>query len=99
MIFIALIIFVGFSTRRFGFVSYAARFSAYNTARFSAYNNIEHLWSPMSKLLSTVILLSRLEGNEEEPSKQNPLTTNYARKKLRYSFTKTLGLLLGQLHP
>ena len=43
------------------FVSYAAR--------FSAYNNIEHTWAPMSKKLTSVILPSVLEGDEAEPYK------------------------------
>ena len=42
-----------------GIVSYCAK--------FSAYNNIEHLWSPMSKCLSSVILPSILDGDETEP--------------------------------
>ena len=46
-----------------GIVSYAAR--------YSAYNNIEHLWSPLSKSLSSVILPSILEEDSEEPNKQN----------------------------
>ena len=46
-----------------GLVSYAAR--------YSAYNDIEHLWSPLSKHLSSVILPSVLEEDEVEPNKQN----------------------------
>ena len=37
-----------------GIISYAAK--------YSAFNNIEHLWSPMSKKLSSVILRSVLDG-------------------------------------
>ena len=44
-----------------GILSYAAR--------FSAYNNIEHFWAPMSKKLSSVILPSVLEGDEDVPYK------------------------------
>ena len=41
--------------------------------RYSANNNIQHLWSPMSKELCSIILLSLLEGEEKEPCKQNDL--------------------------
>ena len=50
----------------FGIVSYAAK--------YSAYNNIEHTWSPMSRRLSSVVLPSVLEGEEEPPYKQADLT-------------------------
>ena len=49
-----------------GIVSYAAK--------YSAYNNIEHTWSPMSRRLSSVVLPSVLEGEEEPPYKQADLT-------------------------
>ena len=39
-------------------------------AKYSAYNNIEHLWSPLSKSLSLVLLPSILEGDSGEPNKQ-----------------------------
>ena len=42
-----------------GIVSYAAK--------YPAYNQIEHLWSPMSKKLSNVILPSVLEGDDVAP--------------------------------
>ena len=45
-----------------GLVSYASR--------FSAYNDIEHLWSPLSKHLSSVISPSVLEEDLVEPNKQ-----------------------------
>ena len=51
-----------------GIVSYAAK--------YSAYNNIEQTWSPMSRQLSSVVLLSGLEGEEEPPCKQADLTNN-----------------------
>ena len=56
-----------------GIVSYAAR--------YSAYNNIEHSWSLMSRLLSSVILPSVLEGDEEPPYKQSFLTLEECREK------------------
>jgi len=49
-----------------GIVSYAAR--------FSAYNNIEHLWSPLSKRLCSVVLPSILHGDDREPYKISGLT-------------------------
>ena len=56
-----------------GIVSYAAR--------YSAYNNIEHLWSPMSKKLCSAILPSILEGEEKEPCKQNDLSEAQRKQK------------------
>ena len=49
-----------------GLVSYAAK--------YSAYNNVEHLWSPMSRKLASVILPSILEGESEPPCKQSTLS-------------------------
>ena len=49
-----------------GIVSYAAK--------YSAYNNIEHTWSPMSRRLSSAVLPSVLEDEEEPPCKQADLT-------------------------
>ena len=49
-----------------GIVSYAAK--------YSAYNNIEHLWSPMSRKLSSVVLPSVLEGDDLPPYKQTDLS-------------------------
>ena len=43
-------------------------------AKYSAYNNIEHLWSPMSKKLCSVVIPSILEGDEQEPHKQRELS-------------------------
>lgn len=50
-------------------------------ARYSAYNNIEHLWSPVSKKLNIVILPSILEGDEQEPHKQTDLSKDEKRAK------------------
>ena len=41
------------------------------TAKWSAYNNIEHLWSPMSRKLANVYLLLKLPGEAREPYKQS----------------------------
>ena len=49
-----------------GIVSYAAK--------HSAFNNIKHLWNPMSKNLSSVILPSVLDGDEDVPYKPTHLT-------------------------
>ena len=54
-----------------GIVSYAAK--------YSAYNEIEHLWSPMSKKLSSVILSSVLEGDDVAPCLQKELETEERR--------------------
>jgi len=43
----------------FGIMSYAAQ--------WSAYNNIEHLWSPMSKKLANVVLPHILEEEQTPP--------------------------------
>ena len=40
-----------------GIISYATK--------YSAFNNVEHLWSPMSKKLSSVILPSVLNGDKD----------------------------------
>ena len=50
-------------------------------ANYSAYNDIEHLLSPMSKKLSSVILPSILEGDDKEPIKQTDLTNEEGQKK------------------
>lgn len=39
-------------------------------ARFSAYNHIEHLWSPMSKLLTSVTLPANIPGEDKAPCQQ-----------------------------
>lgn len=56
-----------------GIVSYSAK--------FSAYNNIEHLWSPMSRKLASVILPSVLEGDDEPPCKQSHLSESERKEK------------------
>ena len=62
-----------------GLVSYAAR--------YSAYNDIEHLWSPLSKHLSSVILPSVLEEDLVEPNKQGIEVDEKRKKKRRYLIT------------
>ena len=44
-------------------------------AKYSAYNNVEHLWSPMSKRLCSLVLPSILEGDVKEPCKMSELST------------------------
>ena len=56
-----------------GIVSYAAR--------YSAYNNIEHSWSHVSRLLSSVVLPSVLEEDKEPPSKQSELSKEECSRK------------------
>ena len=50
-------------------------------AKYSAYNNIEHLWSPISKKLCSVVLPSILEGDEKEPCKMSHLTPEERKEK------------------
>ena len=62
-----------------GVVSYAAR--------YTAYNNIEHSWSHVSRLLSSVVLPSVLDEDEEPPSKQSQLSKEEcARKEAKVCF-------------
>ena len=46
------------------------------TAKYFVYNNEEQTWSPMSRQLSSVVLPSVLEGEEEAPCKQADLTNS-----------------------
>ena len=68
-----------------GIVSYAAR--------YSAYNQIEHLWSPMSKKLTSVILPSVLEGEEEPPCRQSDISDEERRMKEAVVFDKAMDLV------
>ena len=70
-----------------GVVSYAAR--------HSAYNHVEHLWSPLSKSLSSVILPSILEGDSEEPNKQ-ALEIEERREKESRVFDNAMNLVTGK---
>ena len=56
-----------------GIVSYAAK--------YSAYDNVEHTWSPINRRISSVVLPSVLEGEEERPCKKADLTNERAAKK------------------
>ena len=58
-----------------GIVSYATRFSTYNI--------IEHLWAPMSKKLTSVILPSVLEGDDDVPYKLNLDNDEVKEKKVK----------------
>ena len=51
-----------------GIVNYAAK--------YSVYNNVEYTWCPMSRPLSSVVLPSVLESEEEPPCKQADLTNH-----------------------
>ena len=74
-----------------GVVSYAAR--------YSVYNNIEHLWIPLSKSLSSVsssvILPSILEGDSEEQNKQ-VLEIEERREKESQVFDNAMNLVTGK---
>ena len=58
-----------------GVVSYAAK--------YLAYYQIEHLWSPMSRKLSSVILPSVLEGEDSPPYLQSDLSKDELKLKLK----------------
>ena len=68
-----------------GVVSYAAK--------YSAYNQIEHLWSPMSKKLSSVILSSVLEGEDSPLYLQSDLSTDEFKLKEAAVFDKAMMLI------
>ena len=68
-----------------GIVSYAAK--------YSAYNQIEHLWSPMSKKLSSVILPSVLEGDNVAPCLRKELETEERRLKEAKVFDNAMTLV------
>ena len=70
-----------------GFISYAAK--------YSAYNNIEHLWSPLSKALSGVILPSVLEGENEIPCKQS-LAPSVLEEKEKSVFDQAMQLVVSE---
>jgi hypothetical protein len=71
-----------------GVVSYAAK--------YSAYNQIEHLWSPMSKKLSSVILPSILEGENSPPYLQKGLQPDEVRLKEAAVFDRAMMLIRDQ---
>ena len=68
-----------------GIVSYAAQ--------WSAYNNIEHLWSPMSKKLAYIILPSVLENQDVPPCQQNNLTVGKRKQKEAQIFSNAMTLI------
>ena len=68
-----------------GVVSYAAK--------YSAYNEIEHLWNPMSKLLTSVLLPSVLEGEERVPYKQTDTPVEERRLKEALVFDNAMSLV------
>ena len=68
-----------------GVVSYAAK--------YSAYNEIEHLWNPMSKLLTSVLLPSVLEGEERVPYKQTDIPVEERRLKEALVFDNAMSLV------
>ena len=50
-------------------------------AKWSAYNNVEHLWSPMSRYLANVILRAILEQDDKPPCQQSGLSSEELREK------------------
>ena len=59
-------------------------------ARYSAFNPIEHLWAPMSKALSGIILPSTLEGGTTTPAKQGKLSEEERATKERVVFNDAM---------
>ena len=55
-------------------------------ARYSAFSPIEHLWAPMSKAMSGVILPSTLEEESTAPAKQGKLSEEERATKKRVVF-------------
>ena len=68
-----------------GIVSYAAQ--------WSAYNNIEHLWSPMSKKLASAFLPSVLENQDVPPCQQNNLAVGKSKQKEAQIFSTVMTLI------
>ena len=64
-------------------------------ARYSACNDIEHLWSPLSKHLSSAILPSVLEEDLVEPNKQG-IEVDEKRKKEAKVFDNAMSLVTQQ---
>ena len=59
-------------------------------ARYSAFNPIEHLWAPMSRALSGVILPSTVEGEKTAPAKQGKLTNEERKEKEKVVFNDAM---------
>ena len=68
-----------------GVVSYAAK--------YLAYYQIEHLWSPMSRKLSSVILPSVLEGEDSPPYLQSDLSKDELKLKEAAIFDNAMMLI------
>ena len=62
-------------------------------AKYSAYNQIKHLWSPMSKKLSSVILPSVLEEEDSPPYLQNNLSKDELKLKEAAVFDNAMTLI------
>ena len=62
-------------------------------AKYSAYYQIEHLWSPMSKKLSSVILPSILEGEDNPPYLQPELQQDELKLKEDVVFDNAMMLI------
>ena len=62
-------------------------------AKYSAYNQIEHLWSPMSKKLSSVILPSVLKGEDSPPYLQSDLSKDELKLKEAAVFDNAMMLI------
>ena len=67
------------------------------SARFSAYNRIEHLWSPMSKRLASVIFSAKAEGDTKPPSSLSRITAEEKTKKEAEVFDRAISELC-QVH-
>jgi len=69
----------------FGIMSYAAQ--------WSAYNNIEHLWSPMSKKLANAVLPQILEEEQTPPCQQRDLSKKEMAEKEARLFDQVMSLI------
>ena len=70
-----------------GIISYAAS--------WSAYNNIEHLWSPVSRSLCSVILPSILDGDDKAPCKMTGIDAEERRQKEAILFDNAMDVVVS----
>lgn len=59
-------------------------------ARYSAYNPIEHLWSPLSKKLSSVRLSAVDDGDQQPPCRTSGLSDTERREKEARVFNRAI---------
>ena len=64
-------------------------------ASWSAYNNIEHLWSPASRRLCSVIVPSILEGDDKPICKMADIDTEERRQKEAILFNTAMNVVVS----